>query len=63
MRIDRDLYKSFRDDIFKDKKSYDTLYQMVEQQNFEDAEKYLKEKYFSKSYSLDKVKRSFGLRY
>ena len=61
MRIDRDLYKSFREDIFKDKKSYDTLYQMVEQQNFSDAEKYLKEKYFSKSYSLDKLREALGL--
>ena len=61
MRIDRDLYNSFRDDIFKDKKSYDILYQMVEQQNFEDAEKYLKEKYFSKSYSLEKLREALGL--
>ena len=61
MRIDRDLYKSFRADIFKDKKSYDILHQMVEQQNFTDAEKYLKEKYFSKSYSLDKLREALGL--
>ena len=61
MRIDRDLYKSFREDIFKDKKSYDTLYQMVEQQNFVDAEQYLKENYFSKSYSLDKLREALGL--
>ena len=61
MKIDRDLYKSFRDVIYNDKKSYDTLYQMVEQQNFGDAEKYLKEKYFSKSYSLDKLREALGL--
>ena len=34
---------------------------MVEQQNFEDAEKYLKEKYFSKSYSLEKLREALGL--
>ena len=61
MRIDRDLYNNFRNDILKDKKSYDTLYQMVEQQNFSDAEKYLKENYFSKSYSLDKLRDALGL--
>ena len=61
MRIDRDLYKSFKDDIFKDKQSYQTLYEMVEKQNFDEAEKYLKEKYFNKSYSLDKLRESLGL--
>ena len=61
MRIDRDLYKSFRDDIFKDKKSYNILYQMVEKQEFDEAEKYLKEKYFNKSYSLDRLRVSLGL--
>ena len=61
MRIDRDLYKSFKDDIFKDKLSYQTLYEMVEKQNFDEAEKYLKEKYFNKSYSLDKLRESLGL--
>ncbi len=61
MRIDRDLYKSFRDDIFKDKKSYNTLYQMVEKQEFEEAEKYLKEKYFNKSYSLVRLRESLNL--
>jgi type I restriction enzyme R subunit len=61
MRIDRDLYKSFKDDIFKDKQSYQALYEMVEKQNFDEAEKYLKEKYFNKSYSLDKLRESLGL--
>jgi type I restriction enzyme R subunit len=61
MRIDRDLYKSFKDDIRKDKQSYQTLYEMVEKQNFDEAEKYLKEKYFNKSYSLDKLRESLGL--
>jgi type I restriction enzyme R subunit len=61
MRIDRDLYKSFKDDIRKDKQSYQTLYEMVEKQNFDEAEKYLKDKYFNKSYSLDKLRESLGL--
>ena len=61
MKIDRDLYKSFKDDIFKDKQSYNILYSMVEQQNFIDAEKYFKEKYLNKTYSLDKLRASLGL--
>ena len=61
MRIDRDLYKSFKDDISQDKKSYDILHEMVEKQNFDDAENYLKEKFFNKSYSLEKLRDSLGL--
>ena len=37
MRIDRDLYKSLKEDIIKDKASYKTLYDMVENQNFNDV--------------------------
>ena len=61
MRIDRDLYKSFKDDISQDKKSYDILHEMVEKQKFDDAENYLKEKFFNKSYSLEKLRDSLGL--
>ena len=61
MRIDRDLYKSLKEDILKDKVSYDTLYDMVENQNFNDAENYLKEKYFNKSRTLDNLRLSLGL--
>ena len=34
---------------------------MVENQNFNDAEKYFKEKYLNKSYSLDKLREALGL--
>ena len=34
---------------------------MVEKQEFDEAEKYLKEKYFNKSYSLDRLRVSLGL--
>ena len=61
MRIDRDYYKSFKEDFFKDKQSYNTLKQMVEIQNFNDAEQYFKEKYLNKSYSLDRLREALGL--
>ena len=61
MRIDRDLYKSFKEDLFKDKQSYNTLKQMIENQNFSDAEQYFKEKYINKSYSLDRLREALGL--
>tara|TARA_B100000700_G_scaffold198073_1_gene217857 strand:+ start:1 stop:993 length:993 start_codon:yes stop_codon:yes gene_type:complete len=61
MRIDRDLYKSLKEDILKDKASYKTLYDMVENQNFNDAENYLKEKYFNNSRTLDNLRLSLGL--
>ena len=61
MRIDRDLYKSFKEEFFKDKQSYDTLKQMIENQNFTDAEQYFKEKYLNKSYSLDRLREALGL--
>ena len=61
MRIDRDLYKSFKNDILKDEHSYSKLKGLVEIQNFEEAEKYLNEKYFKSSYSLEKLRDSLGL--
>ena len=61
MRIDRDLYKSLKEDILKDKASYKTLYDMVENQKFNDAENYLKEKYFNNSRTLDNLRLSLGL--
>ena len=61
MRIDRDLYKSFKEDLFKDKQSFNSLKQMIENQNFNDAEEYFKEKYLNKSYSLDRLREALGL--
>ena len=61
MRIDRDLYKSFKEDLLKDKQSYNTLKRMIENQNFNDAEHYFKEKYINKSYSLDRLREALGL--
>jgi len=61
MRIDRDLYKSFKEELFKDKQSYSNLKQMIENQKFEDAEQYFKEKYLNKSYSLDRLREALGL--
>ena len=61
MRIDRDLYKTFKDDLFKNKQSHDILKQMVENQEFDDAEHYFKEKYLNSSYSLDKLREALGL--
>ena len=61
MRIDRDLYKSFKEEFFKDKQSFNSLKQMIENQNFNDAEEYFKEKYLNKSYSLDRLREALGL--
>ena len=61
MRIDRDLYKTFKEEFFKDKQSYNSLKQMIENQNFNDAEEYFKEKYLKKSYSLDRLREALGL--
>jgi len=61
MRIDRDLYKSFKEEFFKDKQSFNSLKQMIENQNFNDAEEYFKEKYLKKSYSLDRLREALGL--
>lgn len=61
MRIDRDLYKSFKEEFFKDKQSFNSLKQMIENQNFNDAEEFFKEKYLKKSYSLDRLREALGL--
>ncbi len=61
MRIDRDLYKSFKEEFFKDKQSFNSLKQMIENQNFNDAEEYFKEKYLKKSYSLERLREALGL--
>ena len=61
MRIDRDLYKSFKEEFFKDKQSFNSLKQMIENQNFNGAEEYFKEKYLQKSYSLDRLREALGL--
>ena len=61
MRIDRDLYKTFKDDLFQNKQSHDILKQMIENQEFDDAEQYFKEKYLNSSYSLDKLREALGL--
>ena len=61
MRIDRDLYKSLRDEIYADKQSYETLTQLIQNQNFDDAENFFKEKYLKETYSLKKLQHALGL--
>lgn len=61
MRIDRDLYKSFKEEFFKDKQTYSSIKQMIEKQDFNEAEEYFKEKYLKKSYSLDRLREALGL--
>lgn len=61
MKIDRNLYKSLKEDLFKDKQSYSTLKQMIENQNFNDAEILFKKNYLKKSYSLDRLREALGL--
>ncbi len=60
MRIDRDLYPSFKNEIQKHKK----IKEMVEDLDFNEAEKYLEEKILNrpqKFYTLEKLKNSLGL--
>lgn len=60
MRIDRDLYPSFKKDI----QSNQTIKEMVENLKFDDAEQYLIDNVLDKPqefYSLDKLKNSLGL--
>ena len=60
MKIDRDLYPSFKRDI----QSNQTIKEMVENLKFDDAEQYLIENVLDKPqefYTLDKLKNSLGL--
>ena len=60
MRIDRDLYPSFKKDI----QSNQTIKEMVENLKFDDAEKYLIDNVLDKPqefYTLDKLKNSLEL--
>ena len=60
MRIDRELYKSFKDIIRNDEK----LKLLVNQQKFIEAELYLTDTYLNKPqeyFTLEKLKRSLGL--
>ena len=60
MRIDRDLYPSFKKDI----QSNQTIKEMVENLKFDDAEKYLIDNVLDKPqefYTLDKLKKSLEL--
>ena len=60
MRIDRDLYPSFKKDI----QSNEVIKEMVENLRFDDAEKYLVENILDKPkefYTLDKLKKSLEL--
>lgn len=60
MRIDRDLYPTFKKKIAENK----TIQDLVKDQNFEDAEIYLKENILDKPqefFTLDKLRKSLGL--
>jgi len=59
MRIDRDLYKSFKEKVYKDAE----LNKFVEEQEFTKAEEYLLKNIFNKeeSFTLDKLRKSLRL--
>jgi type I restriction enzyme R subunit len=60
MRIDRDLYPTFKKKIAENK----TIQDLIKHQNFEDAEIYLKENILDKPqefFTLDKLRKSLGL--
>ena len=60
MRIDRELYKSFKDRVVND----EVLKKFVEEQAFNKADEYLKQNILNKSetkFSLDKLRKSLGL--
>jgi len=60
MRIDRELYKSFKDRVVND----EVLKKFVEKQEFNKADEYLKQNILNKSetkFSLDKLRKSLGL--
>ena len=60
MRIDRDLYPTFRKQIVENK----TIQEMVKDHNFEGAETYLKENILDKPqefFTLEKLRKSLGL--
>jgi type I restriction enzyme, R subunit len=60
MKIDRNLYRSFKKRVFEDKK----IIELVNQQNFEEAGTYLKEYVLDKPqefYTIEKLGKSLGL--
>ncbi len=61
MKIDRDLYKSFTKEFFKDKEAYSNIKNMIENKKFEEAEKLFQKKYLVKPYSLDALRKSLEL--
>lgn len=60
MKIDRNFYQSFKKKIVGDK----VIQDLVKQQNFDDAETYLKDKVLDKPqefFTIEKLRRSLGL--
>ena len=60
MKIDRDLYRSFKNQMEND----DVIRELIKEQNFEQAEKYLKEEIFDKPkefFTLEKLRESLGV--
>ena len=60
MKIDRDLYRSFKRQMEND----DVIKELVKEQNFEKAEKYLKEEILDRPkefFTLEKLRESLGV--
>lgn len=60
MRVDRDLYRSFKKKIVEDQ----TVHGLVKEQNFDGAEIYLKDKVWDKPeefFTIEKIRKSLGL--
>ena len=60
MKIDRNLYRSFKKKVTEDP----IIKELVSQQNFDEAETYLKEKVLDKPqefYTIEKIRKSLGL--
>ena len=60
MKIDRNLYRSFRKKIYED----ETIKNFVNEQNFEEAEEYLKTNILDKPqefFTIEKLRKSLGL--
>ena len=60
MKIDRNLYRSFRKKVYED----ETIKNFVNEQNFEEAEEYLKTNILDKPqefFTIEKLRKSLGL--
>ncbi len=60
MKIDRNLYRSFKKKVVNDS----TIRELVKQQNFDEAETYLKDKVLDKPtefFTIEKIRKSLGL--